>query len=64
MKIFIEKEYFYARGKGADPTDYFIKAISSVMDVYALLRDNFKDLLEAEMGASLGYEKNQKGGGT
>ena len=39
--------------------------ISSVTDVYALLRDSFKDilqeLLEAEMDASLGYEKNQKG---
>ena len=39
--------------------------ISSVTDVYALLRDSFKDilqeLLEAGMDASLGYEKNQKG---
>ena len=39
--------------------------ISSVTDVYALLRDSFKDilqeLLEAEMDESLGYEKNQKG---
>ena len=39
--------------------------ISSVTDVYALLRDSFKDilqeLLEAEMDASLGYEKHQKG---
>ena len=39
--------------------------ISSVADVYTLLRDSFKDilqeLLEAEMDASLGYEKNQKG---
>ena len=39
--------------------------ISSVTDVYALLRDSFKDilqeLLEAEMDASLGYGKNQKG---
>ena len=39
--------------------------ISSVTDVYALLRDSFKDilqeLLEAKMDESLGYEKNQKG---
>ena len=35
--------------------------ISSVTDVYALLRDSFKDilqeLLEAEMDASLGYSQ-------
>ena len=39
--------------------------ISSVADVYALLKESFKDilqeLLEAEMDATLGYEKNQKG---
>ena len=39
--------------------------ISSVADVYSLLKDSFKDilqeLLEAELDASLGYEKNQKG---
>ena len=39
--------------------------ISSVADVYALLKESFKDilqeLLEAEMDTSLGYEKNQKG---
>ena len=39
--------------------------ISSVADVYALLKESFKDilqeLLEAEMDASPGYEKNQKG---
>ena len=39
--------------------------ISSVADVYSLLRDSFKDILqelmEAEMDATLGYEKNQKG---
>mgnify|MGYP003277687339 CR=1 FL=1 len=39
--------------------------ISSVADVYALLKDSFKELLqklmEAELDASLGYEKNQKG---
>ena len=35
--------------------------LSSVADVYSLLRDSFKDilqeLLEAELDASLGYEK-------
>src|SRR5699024_7679063 len=39
--------------------------LSSVADVYSLLRDSFKDILqelmEAELDASLGYEKNQKG---
>ena len=39
--------------------------INSVADVYALLKDSFKDILqelmEAEMDATLGYEKNQKG---
>ena len=38
--------------------------ISSVTDVYSLLKDSFKDILqqelmEAEMDATLGYEKNQ-----
>ncbi len=39
--------------------------ISSVADVYSLLKESFKDilqeLLEAELDASLGYQKNQKG---
>lgn len=39
--------------------------LSSVADVYTFLRDGFKDILqelmEAEMDAALGYEKNQKG---
>lgn len=39
--------------------------ISSVADIYSLLKDSFKDILqelmEAEMDATLGYEKNQKG---
>lgn len=39
--------------------------ISSIADVYALLKDSFKEILqelmEAELDASLGYEKNQKG---
>lgn len=38
--------------------------ISSVADVYTLLRDSFKDILQellgAEMDASLGYEKNKR----
>ena len=40
--------------------------ISSVADIYTLLREGFKDILqelmEAELDATLGYEKNQKGG--
>lgn len=39
--------------------------INSVADVYALLKESFKDILqelmEAELDASLGYEKNHKG---
>lgn len=39
--------------------------INSVADVYSLLKDSFKDILqelmEAEMDATLGYEKNRKG---
>ena len=39
--------------------------LNSVADVYALLKDSFKDILqelmEAELDASLGYQKNQKG---
>ena len=39
--------------------------IDSVADVYALLKDSFKDILqelmEAELDAFLGYTKNQKG---
>ena len=38
--------------------------ISSVTDVYSLLKESFKDILqelmEAELDAALGYEKNQK----
>ena len=38
--------------------------IFSVTDVYSLLKDSFKDILqelmEAEMDATLGYEKTQK----
>ena len=39
--------------------------INSVADVYSLLKDSFKDILqelmEAEMDATLGYEKIVKG---
>ena len=39
--------------------------ISNVADVYTLLKDSFKDILqelmEAELDATLGYEKNHKG---
>ena len=39
--------------------------LNSVADVYTLLRDGFKDILqelmEAELDATLGYGKNQKG---
>uniref|UniRef100_UPI002ED07DCE hypothetical protein n=1 Tax=Lachnospiraceae TaxID=186803 RepID=UPI002ED07DCE len=39
--------------------------LTNVQDVYSLLKESFKDILQevlvAEMDASLGYEKNQKG---
>ena len=39
--------------------------ISSVADVYSLLKESFKGILQglmgAELDASLGYQKNQKG---
>ena len=39
--------------------------LNSMADVYSLLRDSFKDILQelmaAELDASLGFEKNQKG---
>ena len=42
--------------------------LNSVADVYSLLRDSFKDILqelmEAELDATLGYQKNCKGGST
>lgn len=38
---------------------------NSVADIYTLLKDSFKDipqeLMEAELDATLGYEKNHKG---
>lgn len=38
--------------------------LTNVQDVYSLLKESFKDILQevliAEMDASLGYEKNQK----
>ena len=39
--------------------------INSVADVYSLLKESFKDILqelmETELDTALGYEKNQKG---
>ena len=39
--------------------------INSVADIYTLLKDSFKDILqelmEAELDATFGYEKNHKG---
>ena len=65
MTILIEKEFIYGSSKRPNPTDYTENNITSVADVYSLLKDSFKDilqeLLEAEMDATLGYEKNCKG---
>ena len=39
--------------------------INSVADIYTVLKESFKDiqqeLMEAELDATLGYEKNHKG---
>lgn len=65
MTILIEKEYFYGSCKRTNSTDHLRKHINSVADIYTLLKDSFKDILqelmEAELDATLGYEKNHKG---
>ena len=63
MKILIEKEDFYVSSKGIDSADHF-NNLNNMSDVYGLLKDSFKDihqkLMQAELDASLGYEKSQK----
>ena len=65
MTIFIEKEFFMAVAKDQIRQIIAQNNLNSVADVYALLKDSFKDILqelmEAELDASLGYQKNQKG---
>lgn len=65
MTILIEKEYFMAVAKEQIRQIISENNISSVADVYTLLKDSFKDILqelmEAELDATLGYEKNHKG---
>lgn len=61
MAVLIEKEVFYASNKYDRLLQ--ITTLNSVADVYSLLRDSFKDifqeLMEAELDASLGYEKTR-----
>ena len=65
MTILIEKEVFMPATKQQIRQIIADNNLNSVADVYSLLRDSFKDILqelmEAELDASLGYEKNQKG---
>ena len=65
MTILIEKEFFMAVAKDQIRQIIAQNNLNSVADVYALLKDSFKDILqelmEAELDASLGYQKNQKG---
>ncbi len=65
MTILIEKEYFKAVAKKQIRQIISENNINSVADVYILLKDSFKDILqelmEEELDATLGYEKNQKG---
>lgn len=64
MTILIEKEFFMALAK--DQIRQIIKEnnMESVTDVYTLLRESFQgilqELMEAELDATLGYEKYQK----
>lgn len=57
----------YAKKKAKEQIRQIISEnnLTSVTDVHALLRDSFKDILqelmEAELDARLGYEKNNKG---
>ena len=65
MTILIEKEFFMAVAKDQIRQIIAQNNLNSVADVYALLKDSSKDILqelmEAELDASLGYQKNQKG---
>ena len=66
MTILIEKEYFLWLLLKTRYDRWFQKiTINSVANVYSLLKDSFKDILqeplEAELDAALGYHKNQKG---
>ena len=65
MTILIERSLFMAVAKDQIRQIITENNITSVADVYSLLKDSFKDilqeLLEAEMDATLGYEKNCKG---
>lgn len=64
MTIFIEKEYFITVAKEQIRQIIQENNLSSVTDVYSCLREGFRDILhelmEAELDASLGYEKYQK----
>ena len=65
MEILSKKECFYASSKGQIRQIISENNLNSVTDVYSLLRDSFKDILqelmEVELDATLGYEKNCKG---
>ena len=65
MTNLIEKEYFMPIAKEQIRQIIADNNLNSVADVYTILKDGFKDILqelmEAELDVSLGYEKNQKG---
>lgn len=66
MTFLTEKEYLHVNNsKGQIRQIIADNNISSATDVYTLLRDGFKDILqelmEVELGAILGYKNNQKG---
>ena len=65
MKSYQEGAFYYGNSKGTITTDYQRKRLKSTGDVYALLKESFKDLLqellEAELDVSMGYDKNNKG---
>ena len=64
MTILIEKEYFLWQLQ-KNKFDRSSQKTTLIAFIYTLLKDSFKDILqelmEAELDATLGYEKNHKG---
>ena len=63
-KSYQEGTFYYGDRKGTITVDYQRKRLKSAGDVYTLLKDSFKDLLqerlEAELDAFPVYKKNEK----
>lgn len=63
-KSYQEGAFYYGDIKGTITTDYQRKQLKEHKDVYALLKDSFKNLLQgllkAELDISLGYDLNER----